>query len=154
LKFFVFVWVVVALFIQWTVVLYGDHGGYSNYLNYVVREPFHAIGDLGVVATLSLIPGGITWVALHLIHEVLTTKKKHVDSSCLGVIKGIKYSGSRVNGRPTFIVKVDYNGIVKNFYNIDERIQSNFKIGDSVVVLYSLSDPEISKIDIDLSLSS
>lgn len=68
---------------------------------------------------------------------------------CSGVIVDIKYTANIRNNIPLFDVRVRYLGMEKLFNLVDAKIQTHYRVGDSIRIKYSRSDPIKSVIEFE-----
>src|SRR5690606_745881 len=68
---------------------------------------------------------------------------------CSGVIVDIEYTANIRNNIPLFDVRVRYLGMEKLFNLVDAKIQTHYRVGDSIIIKYSRSDPIKSAIEFE-----
>ena len=70
----------------------------------------------------------------------------------IGKILSMEYSGYRINNSPMIKALIEYNDNKKAFDALSEKVQFNFKVGDSVVIHYNPDNMDDAFFDIEESI--
>ena len=131
-----------------------------SYMVYsTLTEPFVDIlpNNFSSYLRLALPPIGgffMGWIIFESLSKVLIgnfQSTRHTSRS-IATITSISYSNIRINNRPQFIVSAKYSGIEKTFDPIHSDIQTNFKIGDTVIVYHHPTNYQDSHLNIEESI--
>jgi len=94
------------------------------------------------------------WVIFESLSKVLIGNSQSTShtSRSIATITSMSYSSIRINNRPQFKVSVKYSGIEKTFDPIHSDIQTNFQIGDTVIVYHHPSNHQDSHLHLEESI--
>ena len=94
------------------------------------------------------------WVVFESLSKVLIGNFQSTShtSRSIATITSISYSNIRINNRPQFKVSAKYSGIEKTFDPIHSDIQTNFKIGDAIIVYHHPTNHQDSHLNIKESI--